>query len=324
MQVNYANELIAAGTSPNTLRAHSGDEKYFWAWARRRFGMNKSYPVAVDVMVKFITDHLVQMPQAVEDSLVKAGIKRGYGPHTPATVERRLSSLRAIHNREGFEYGDNPCTSTEVKVLMRKAKAAMARSGHGPDRKRAIDKQLLDRMLATFTMREKDKRDMAILLFAFATGGRRRSEVAAARMEDLTVVRGGYIYRMPLSKNDQTGKGYTLPVRGAAAEALRLWLRVGDIHDGYIFRAIRRGEITKDPITPSTVAAIVKERVERCGLDPKSYGAHSLRSGFLTECGRRGVSLRDTMQMSTHKDVRTAIIYHQEGEIWKNPASKLV
>ncbi len=179
-------------------------------------------------------------------------------------------------------------------------------------------------MLNTFTMREKDKRDKAILLFAFSTGGRRRSEVSAARYENLDAMRGGFVYRMPMSKNDQEGKGCQLPVMGPAAKALRAWIKVAQITDGWLFRAIRRGKITKDPITPATVNAIVKQRVEMVGRDPQHYGAHSLRRGFVTEGGRQGMSIGEIMQLSTHRDVRTAIMYYEEGEVMRNPAGRLM
>ncbi|MET4727141.1 hypothetical protein ABIE09_000935 [Lysobacter enzymogenes] len=49
-------------------------------------------------------------------------------------------------------------------------------------------------------------RDRALLCFGFASGGRRRSEIAAADMRDLRKVgEDGYIYRLEYSKTQQAG-----------------------------------------------------------------------------------------------------------------------
>lgn len=75
-------------------------------------------------------------------------------------------------------------------------------------------------MLATSGESLLDTRDRALLLFATASGGRRRSEVVAARVEDLTPVEGGYLFRLQHSKTNQAGRGEDKQVLGRAALAL--------------------------------------------------------------------------------------------------------
>src|SRR3546814_4130339 len=61
-------------------------------------------------------------------------------------------------------------------------------------------------MLATCDDSLEGLRDRALLSFAFASGGRRRSEVAAANMRDLRRISDkGYIYRLEHSKTQQAG-----------------------------------------------------------------------------------------------------------------------
>jgi integrase len=53
--------------------------------------------------------------------------------------------------------------------------------------KRAVTRDVLDRLLATCESdRLADTRDLAILLLAFASDGRRRGEVARVRVEQLS------------------------------------------------------------------------------------------------------------------------------------------
>lgn len=314
-------QIIDAGTAENTKKAHIGDLRYFWAWAGLDAGISESYPVEARIVVKFITDHLSGLDPAVDRQLVAAGIKAQLGPHAVTTINRRVSSLSHIHELKKMH---NPCRSQAVRILMIKARSAASKSGNGPKKKRAITAKLLEQMLATFGQSLKDKRDRAILLFAFASGGRRRSEVAAAKIENLDPVRGGFIYTIPRSKTDQEGKGRPVPVRGLAAKVLNSWLEASGITFSYIFRQVRGDRILKKPVGANYVNRLVKERVAACGRDPRHYGAHSLRSGFMTEAGRQRVSLGDAMALSGHKTAQVALGYYQAGNIFENPASNLI
>ncbi len=54
-----------------------------------------------------------------------------------------------------------------------------------------------------------------------------------------------------------------------------------------------RGGFVGAPMTPHAVREIVRSRCELAGLHVDDFSAHSLRSGVLTEAGRRGVPLPD-------------------------------
>src|SRR3546814_9889503 len=100
-------------------------------------------------------------------------------------------------------------------------------------------------MLATCDDSLEGLRDRALLSFAFASGGRRRSEVAAANMRDLRRISDkGYIYRLEHSKTQQAGVTASStpdkPVLDRAALALEEWLDAAGITEGAIFR--RRSE----------------------------------------------------------------------------------
>jgi len=106
-------------------------------------------------------------------------------------------------------------------------------------------KAILERMVATCTDGLHGVRDKAILLVAFGSGGRRRSEIANFQAEDLRESEDGYILRLRKNKTDQEGDGNDVPVFGKAARALDTWLKASGVQSGHLFRGINNdGEIT--------------------------------------------------------------------------------
>lgn len=310
--------ILDAGIADNTRRAYTGDLRYFWAWARLALGLAEAYPVQPAAVVRFIVDHLEGLPEPVDAALVAEGAKARRGVHALATVSRRLAALSVAHEAQGVE---NPVQLPQVRALMAAARRGRARQGLAPQKKRAATLDVLDAMIATCGDDLRDLRDQALLLFAFASGGRRRSEVAAAKVENLTTVPGGFLYRIPLSKTDQQGVGREVPVLGRAAVALQAWLEAAGIDTGSLFRAVDRSGGVGAKISDKAVARIVKKRTLLAGLDAEKYGAHSLRSGFVTEAGRKGVSRNDAMALTGHKSSTVFDGYYEAGTVVKNRAA---
>ena len=55
-----------------------------------------------------------------------------------------------------------------------------------------------------------------------------------------------------------------------------------------------------------------------------NFGAHSLRSGFVTEAGKQGVPLPVVMAMTEHRSVASVIGYFQAGAAEDNPPARLL
>jgi integrase len=321
--------ILVAGTAPATARAHAGDLAYFWAWAGIELALVESYPVPVAAVVQFVVDHLEGLPPATEAALrARAaeglpGGKARTGPHSLATIQRRLASLSKAHQLAGAAGVANPCQRPEVRELLAHARRRQVRAGSVPRRKRAATREVLDALVATCDGTLAGLRDQALLLFAFGSGGRRRSEVAAARVEDLVPIEGGYLFRLRRSKTDQAGEGRELPVVGRAGRAVADWLAAAGLTEGPLFRPLSWHRRRDAGLSDRSVAEVVKARAALAGYDPREFGGHSLRSGFVTTAGRRGVSLGDAMALSGHRGIAVALGYHQAGAVLNTPAARL-
>ena len=319
-----ARRIVEEGTAAATLRARRGDLAYFAAWASARGFEGSALPVPVAVVVAFVVDHVNGPPAEVDAALVDSGVKAKRGPHSLATIGRRLASLSKAHSVAKLP---NPCASPEVRELMKTSRRRAAKAGERPAKKAALTAAHLDRMLAPLDRASlRDARDRAILLLGFASGGRRRSEIAAARVEDLQPVTDGYLLTVRTSKTDQAGEGHVVPVLGRAGRAVAAWLELSGIESGPLFRGVDRWNraIRETGICGRTVARIVKARAEEAGLDASLIGGHSLRSGFVTEAGRRGHHIREAMALSGHRSMPVALGYYRVGDAENNPTARLM
>jgi integrase len=92
-----------------------------------------------------------------------------------------------------------------------------------------------------------------------------------------------------------------------------------------VFKKIDRwGHLDCRALTPQAVNLILKRRVAQAGLDPVVFSAHGLRSGYLTETARRGVSLPEAMQQSQHRSVQQASRYYNGAERQLGRAARVI
>lgn len=71
-------------------------------------------------------------------------------------------------------------------------------------------------------------------------------------------------------------------------------------------------------LTTQAVADILKRYVEAAGLDPSTFGAHSLRAGYITTAAERGADLARIMDQSGHRDPRTVLGYIRRANAFKD------
>lgn len=272
------------------------------------------------------------MPDDVDDKLRRQGFLKATGPHAPDTVRRRLASWSTLTKWRGL---DGAFASPALKQVIRLAVRAVPRQRRRKSAK-AVTSDVLAKLLATCTTDSlPDLRDKAILMFAFASGGRRRSEIASLRVEQLTVedpieVPEGpplpslaiHLGRTKTTSGEEDDVVY---LTGRPVGALNAWLAAAKIDKGSVFRAIGRwGNVSRRALDPQSVNAILKQRAEKAGLEPGEFSAHGLRSGYLTEAANRGIPLPEAMEQSRHRSVQQASKYYNDAKRRTGRAARIL
>lgn len=329
-------ELTRKGTAPNTARAYATDFRYFTSWHQAALSEEPHIPIAAEVLQLFVGQHVEGLPDDVaramlEDGFLKVGPEGQAVTGKVSTLRRRVSSLSRLHKLAGVPDDINPARELKVTSMLGSAAKIAAAAGERSRKARPITREILDRLLETCEDDSlKGKRDRALLLFGFAAGGRRRSEICAAVLEDLHVSLDpnfpqalAYEYYLPRHKGDQVGDGANLPLKGRAAVAMKGWLEAAGIREGRIFRSVDRWENLGEELTEDGLNRIVKARAAAAGLDPAAFSPHSLRSGFATESGLQGVPEAEARAMTRHKSVAVFAGYQQPGNLLRSKASRM-
>ncbi|MEJ8850880.1 site-specific integrase [Variovorax rhizosphaerae] len=264
-----------------------------------------------------------ELPTEIDQALVDNGYKGKLGVPALSTLVHRIAVLSKAHQ---LAKESNPCGDALVRELLGRTRRAYAQRGARPHKQRALTKDPLQLVLATCDDTLRVKRDRALLLFAWASGGRRRSEVAGATLENLRRVDAtSYVYTLTHSKTNQSGQDRPediKPLVGTAAQAMQVWIAASGIKEGPLFRRIRKGGHLGEPLAPAAVRDIVKERCALAGVEGE-FSAHSLRAGFVTEAGKQAMSLPETMAMTGHHSVATVMGYFRAESSLNSKASRM-
>jgi len=341
--VETLRHLVNEGMGDNTLRAITSDLAYLEAWGLAATGSALPWPAPEALLLKFVAHHMWDpekravdpdhgMPKDVEDNLRGQGFLKTTGPHAPATVRRRLASWSTLTRWRGL---DSAFASPPLKVAIRLAVRAAPRQRRRKSAK-AVTGDVLAKLLATCASDSlRDLRDRAVLMVAFASGGRRRSEIAGLRVEQLHVEapieqKDGpplpslaiHLGRTKTTSGEQDEVVY---LTGRPVEALNAWMAAAKIDKGSVFRGIGRwGTVSRRPLDPQSVNAIIKQRAAMAGLEAGQFSAHGLRSGYLTEAANRGIPLPEAMEQSRHRSVQQASSYYNNATRRSGRAARLI
>ncbi|MDP9838622.1 integrase [Neorhizobium huautlense] len=335
--------LVNEGMGDNTLRALTSDLAYLQAWSLAATGHALPWPAPEALLLKFVAHHLWDpdkravdrqhgMPDAVEQNLRDQRFLKSTGPHAPDTVRRRLATWSTLTKWRGLA---GTFSSPALKSAIRLAVRAVPRPRRRKSAK-AVTGDILAKLLATCeTGSIRDLRDRAILMVAFASGGRRRSEIASLRVEQLAREEPIAIDGTPplpslaihLGRTKTSGSDHeeVVYLTGRPVDALGAWLEIAKIERGPVFRKIDRwGNVAKTALDPQAINAIVKQRAEMAGLDSGEFSAHGLRSGYLTEAANRGIPLPEAMEQSRHRSVQQASSYYNNATRRSGRAARLL
>jgi len=293
-----ADEAAEAAVPANTRRAYELELTCFASWCARH-GLSP-LPAAP----KAIRAYLFELSERGRDPAdVPSGKPKG--PMGYSSVIRALAAICRGHRKAQLR-------SPWTEPLIIETRDTLARlKGTAPKKQKRdlgiTGEALLFRVCDVISDDVRGIRDRAMLLVGWQGGGRRRSEIAAARFEHIEPVEGGLRWTIPRSKADQTGKMLHVALTPAADErycpvrTLRHWLDVSKITQGPIFRGVdATGKILKAGLAPEGVSRRVKHYVKALGLDPSEFGGHSLRSGFVTSAYKMGRKMPDIMESTGH------------------------
>lgn len=261
--------------SKATERAYASDWAAFEGWCRG-YGLS-SLPADEPTLCVYLT-HLA-------DS------------HAYASVNRAYSAIRVKNADVGKPLGQLLLVRNVLANLLREKGATQVQ-------KRALEYHQVcaasDRLPATV----RGRRDRAILLFGELFSGR-RSEIASLHVRDLAFEAKGVAVTLRKSKRDQVGRGVVTFVNRrkeyCPVEALETWLRELVPCEGPVFRAVyARGPVARE-MTGEVVSKVVKQAAESLGLDPREYGGHSIRRGFVTTAAKQGATAEEIMRVTHHK-----------------------
>ncbi|MBR0554426.1 site-specific integrase [Ciceribacter sp. L1K23] len=341
--VETLRHLVSEGMGANTLRALTSDLAYLQAWSLAATGRSLPWPAPEALLLKFVAHHLWDaekrtqdpdhgMPADVEQKLRIQGLLRSPGPHAPDTVRRRLATWSTLTKWRGLVgFFGSPALRSAIRLAVRATPRPRKRKSA-----KAVTGDILSRLIATCTTASlRDVRDRAILMVAFASGGRRRSEIAGLRVEQLQPeepiqIDGAYplpslSIHLGRTKSSGADSDEVVYLSGRPVDALNAWLAAAKIDNGSVFRAIDRwGNVSRWPLEPQAINDIVKQRAAMAGLDPAEFSAHGLRSGYLTEAANRGIPLPEAMEQSRHRSVQQASEYYNYAQRRGSQASRIL
>lgn len=296
--------LSRAIIAPNTIKGYGYDWKM---WERWSVAMEMcTLPATPDSVSIYLTDLLT------------------HGKKVSTTV-RRASAIAHRHRAEGLA---SPVTP-EIRAVLRGARRL---SGERPRQMIPLSLAQL-RAITTQLGNQGDAisiRDRSILVMGFASA-LRRCNLAGLLYEDLEIDDRGLILRIRREKQDRTGRGREIGLpRGKHASTcpvrcLTAWLDLRGHWPGPLFtRMDAAGAGKRLPLTGEAIAKTVKRHVARIGLDRKGYAGHSLRAGFITECGMAGIGELLIASTSGHRSMEVLRRYFRKSELFKANATGML
>jgi hypothetical protein len=300
--------------SQNTSKAYRSAIRYFAAWHVLRFGLPLDAPFSTEVVLQFLRDHVKQsanlgaasvedfafaskrdygLPEDVERQLMRFGFKRVRGSIGEAQLRMVLAAL--IRGRRDSKWfparPDIRFFSREDLFSMREFQQLMDTRAF-PERPaqvrhRPITADLFACLIATCGGTTRDRRDKALLYFAWNGGGLKAQDIVAARIDDLHDDGVEIHYCCKFAAPGRWGirfQGLVRTYGGPAAQAIRDWmlcLATMNIEEGALWRRPFKGGSPGTALAVSAIGQIVRERARLAGLAAHEFSSRSLAQGQL-------------------------------------------
>ena len=209
---------------------------------------------------------------------------------TPATVNRRLASIRSFHR---FLAQRDPKLIDPSRFLRGSKKQA-----HLP---LYLNETEITRILESFSTSNLDVLHKSIIELLYGCG-LRVSECCSLRMKQL------HLDQKIIRVTGKGNKERMLPLHTEGSTVLRQYViyvrpQWEKTRSPYVFLNSRGM-----PLNRQYVHHMIKEKVRELGLNPH-YSAHSFRHSFATHLLDGGADLRVVQELLGHSDIQTTQIY---------------
>ena len=257
------------------------------------------------------------------------------------TIHTRLAAIRFFHITSGFV---SPTEHPDVIRVLRGLARNQFRNPVSYYQQPIMYDEL--ELLISKVLETNNKlvryRDKALILLGFQ-GGFRRSELANIKVEHIMFLPSKMKVRLPYSKANQQGMNEwkLLPEDEilSAYQSVKDWIDFAGIKSGHLFRSISRDGRNLRPyfvknilsesqnsaddknsgfLNGDDVYRIIKKYCKKSGLDSNFYGAHSLRSGCVTQLHENNKDYLYIMRRTGHSDPRSLKNYLKTKGITKN------
>lgn len=311
-----AREYLEAELAKNTRAAYKSALRGFFSWCEDE--QRSPVPATAGTVVGYIT------------WLAQKG-------RPWSTINQHLSAVAKIHEEHGHD-------SPREEAAVRKACKGIRRThGTAPkNKKAALLRADVEKVLAALPAGTiMSVRDEALLLLGFACA-LRREELSELDVADVAFTPRGMTVTIKSSKTDKSGKGEVMGVPLEAARtivAMQGWLGGRGLEAGPLFLDFTpKGKLRNPPVrlSPQGVGKVVLRSLERAGVIPRqprrkpsgaarrvrTHGAHSLRSGFITQARIDGKALDEIMTQSRHKSYEVARGYIRHVDVFDQNAAR--
>jgi integrase len=284
----------------------------------------KGYRYAWAGFVRFASRLDASALPATPDTVSLYAVELLGGGLKVATVSHRLAAVARMHRDHHHLC---PVTS-EVKSLLEAARRLRIEQVH------QVLPLSLDhlRMISTGLIAEDTAlslRNRSIVLVGFASA-LRSANLAGLLLDDAEFSERGVVLKIRHSKTDQAGKGRLVGVPHGKhldtcpVKSLESWIGRRGNFPGPLFSRLDWHSPRGRAIEPERIGQIVQQAVKRIGLDPKLYGGHSLRAGFVTEAGESGAGELQIASQTGHKDLSVLRAYFRRQDVFRsNPVGLL-
>lgn len=294
-----------ASRSPNTIRSYLSDWRQFATWV-----------TDLGVSLDHDPDNLAE---PISAELVYLYVVDSASTRKPPTLARHLSAIRHWHHRK-----DLPSPTDHPRVM---TTLAGIRRTHTYRRQQAQPLYLEDLRTALSLLPDtmRAARDRAALLVGW-WGAFRRSELVGLNISNLQDHPEGLLVTLERSKTDQESEGRKIALHYHRDDvcpvlALRTWLQRSNRRKGPILCGVDRwGHPSGVKLASQTVSDIVKAAVSSIGLDPTNFSAHSLRSGFVSECDRRAINSSAVRLVTGHQSDAMLGVYQRPRSLFADSA----